>query len=246
MELLHTATLVHDDIIDDSRLRRGKTTVQAKWGKDMAVYAGDYLFTKAFTILSDKTSFEHLNKVAHGVRIICEGEIDQYEIKYDVNISVMKYLKRIYRKTAVLFSMSTLTGAYEAKCKRQTLNALGKFAISYGMAFQIRDDLLDYTSTEKIEGKPMGNDIKQGVYTLPLLFALQHMEYKDEIKKLLSLKDKINAKEIEKIIRLVKETNALESTKELKDKYVKKALEALDNLEDKDHKSIFGDLVNML
>ena len=185
MELLHTATLVHDDIIDDSKLRRGRVTVQEKWGEDMAVYVGDYLFTKAFTILSDKMHYEHLNKIAHGFKTICEGEIDQYEIKYNMDVTVLDYLKRIYRKTAVLFIMSILTGAYESKCKRETLNTLGKFAAYFGMAFQIYDDLLDYVSSEEIEGKPIGNDIRQGIYTLPLLYALEDKKVCPQIKNLL-------------------------------------------------------------
>ena len=246
IELLHTATLVHDDIIDDSQLRRGKTTVQAKYGRDMAVYTGDYLFTKAFMILSDKTSFEHLNRIAQGVKAICEGEIDQYEIKYNTNVTVTDYLKRIYRKTAVLFVMSILVGAYEGKCKRKTLNALGKFAAYFGMAFQIRDDLLDYTSTEKIEGKPIGNDIKQRIYTLPLLFALQDNNVNQEIKELLSKKEHIEKEEIDRVIDLVKETNALKETKALKDKFICKAYDALDNLSDGTYKDITKGLLQLL
>ncbi|NLM48061.1 MAG: polyprenyl synthetase family protein [Epulopiscium sp.] len=246
MELLHTATLVHDDIIDDSELRRGRVTVQAKWGEDMAVYVGDYLFTKAFTILSDKMHYEYLNRIAHAFKTICEGEIDQYEIKYNMDVSVTDYLKRIYRKTAVLFVMSILTGAYEGKCKRSTIHALGKFASFYGMAFQVYDDLLDYLSSEEIEGKPIGNDIRQGIYTLPLLYALKDQKTGPEIKKFLSKKADISNEEIQQVIQLVKETRALDLTRELKEKFVKKALSALDNLSDSDYKNICIDLVKLL
>jgi len=246
MELLHTATLVHDDIIDDSELRRGRVTVQAKWGEDMAVYVGDYLFTKAFTILSDKMHYEYLNRIAHAFKTICEGEIDQYEIKYNMDVSVTDYLKRIYRKTAVLFVMSILTGAYEGKCKRSTIHALGKFASFYGMAFQVYDDLLDYLSSEEIEGKPIGNDIRQGIYTLPLLYALKDQKTGPEIKKFLSKKADISNEEIQQVIQLVKETRALDLTRELKEKFVKKALSALDNLFDSDYKNICIDLVKLL
>ncbi|HOQ16667.1 MAG TPA: polyprenyl synthetase family protein [Defluviitaleaceae bacterium] len=246
MELLHTATLVHDDIIDDSELRRGRVTVQAKWGEDMAVYVGDYLFTKAFTILSDKMHYEYLNRIAHAFKTICEGEIDQYEIKYNMDVSVTDYLKRIYRKTAVLFVMSILTGAYEGKCKRSTIHALGKFASFFGMAFQVYDDLLDYLSSEEIEGKPIGNDIRQGIYTLPLLYALKDQKTGPEIKKFLSKKADISNEEIQQVIQLVKETRALDLTRELKEKFVKKALSALDNLSDSDYKNICIDLVKLL
>ncbi|WP_058486810.1 polyprenyl synthetase family protein [Defluviitalea phaphyphila] len=246
IELLHTATLVHDDIIDDSKLRRGKITVQAKWGKDMAVYTGDYLFTKAFTILSDKTSFKHMNRIARAVRAICEGEIDQYEIKYNVNVSVIDYLKRIYRKTAILFAMSILTGAYEAKASKKTLNALGKFGVYFGMAFQIRDDLLEYTSTEKKEGKPMGTDIKQGIYTLPLLFALEDNKVNKELKKLLSKKENVDDEDIEKIIMLVKQTKALDNTEILKNKFINKALKELKKLNNKNYDNILKYLIKLL
>ncbi len=230
IELLHTATLVHDDIIDESHVRRGKPTVQAKWGKDMAVYTGDFLFTKAFMMLSSKDSFKHLSFIARAMKEICEGEVSQYETKYNQNTTVFEYLKRSYRKTAVLFGMSMVIGGYESGCKKKVLHALGKFGGAYGMIFQMKDDLLDYEGTEENIGKPIGNDIREGMYTLPLLYALEDVHVKDEIKALLDKKQFLSKEEIDQIIVLVKQSDGIDRTKELAHKFYKKAKQALAQL----------------
>lgn len=246
IEILHAATLVHDDIIDDAALRRGKETVQAKWGQDMAVYTGDYLFTKAFMILSNKTSFQYLHWIARAVKSICEGEVDQYEIKYRKDITVLEYLKRIYRKTAVLFAMSTVIGAQESRCSKQIVKALGSFGSWYGMAFQIRDDILDYTSTERKEGKPIGNDIKQGIYTLPLLYALKDPVYGQKLHQLLDQKGHITEESIQEIIELVRKTDALVETKHLADTFIRKAYTMIERLPNTQYKMICQELMNIL
>ena len=234
IELIHTATLVHDDIIDESSYRRNQETIHEKWGRDMAIYTGDYLFTRAFSILSDKdvSKNSYLNKVALAMQSICEGEIDQYEQKYKIQ-SVFDYLKRIYRKSAVLFALSAAIGAQESACTDQEIRYVGLFALYYGVAFQIFDDLLDYTETELSIGKPIGNDIKEGNYTLPLIYALEDETYGDSIQAFLLKKDLISGAEVQTVIESVSNTNALKEAKDLAFKFLYKAEAQLDLLGDK-------------
>ena len=114
VEILHAATLVHDDIIDEAKTRRGMPTVQTRWGKDIAVFTGDFLFTKAFLLLTSSTAFENLQRLSRVIKAICEGEVEQYQYRYDKNVTVRQYLKRIGRKTALLFALSCFIGAHES------------------------------------------------------------------------------------------------------------------------------------
>jgi heptaprenyl diphosphate synthase len=245
IELIHTATLVHDDIIDEATFRRGKRSVQDKWGRDMAIYIGDYLLTKSFLLLSEETSFQHIKYVAKLIKAICEGEIKQYQIRYQV-LDTMQYLKNIYRKTALLFGMSLNIGAYEAKAKKEIVRALTQFGSYYGMAFQIYDDLLDYTSSETLIGKPVGQDLKQGYYTLPLLYAIKDSTYGETIEALLNKKEKMTDEELETVFSLIKKTKALEESKILLNKVISKAKQSLEPLNQTPVRAILEDLIQRL
>ncbi|MBC7960074.1 MAG: polyprenyl synthetase family protein, partial [Vallitaleaceae bacterium] len=133
IEVLHTATLVHDDIIDRAKLRRGRITVNDKFGAEMAVYTGDYLFTKAILMLADSMSSDKMEIVARAIKNICEGEVDQYESKYKSDISILSYLKRINRKTAILFAASCGLGGFCSDCDDKTTKQLIKVGGFYGM-----------------------------------------------------------------------------------------------------------------
>lgn len=244
IELIHTATLVHDDIIDESSYRRNSKTIHEKWGRDMAIYTGDYLFTRSFSILSSKkvSKNTYLNKVALAMQSICEGEIDQYEQKYKIQ-TVYDYLKRIHRKSAVLFALSTAIGAQEARCSAKVIRYVTLFALYYGVAFQICDDLLDYTETESNIGKPIGNDIKEGNYTLPLIYALEDSTYGDSIKNLLEKKDSITNEEVQTVIEYVNKTDAINQAKGLAFKFLYKAEVQLDLLPDKASVTYFRQLL---
>lgn len=246
IELLHTATLVHDDIIDEATFRRGQESIYTKWGRDMAIYTGDYLFARAFMMLSKKTSFNQLYYLAHGIKSICEGEVDQYTERYNLNIQVYDYLKRIYRKTAILFSISTTIGAYEAKAPKKIVKAAGELGLSYGVAFQIKDDLFDYTSTEDIIGKPIGNDIRQGIYTLPLLYAIKDPYVGKEIKMLLQKKEEITDDEIRKIIQLVQQTNGILNAEILAKRYIQRGEERIAQLPNSRSQEVFKCLFQQL
>jgi heptaprenyl diphosphate synthase len=180
VEILHAATLVHDDIIDNAKTRRGKMTLSEKHNTNLAVYTGDYLLTKSLKLLI-KTGLkpEKLDVLARAITLLCEGEVDQYLNKYSVS-SVYNYLKRILGKTGVLFSASLVLGAKTANLSDDIARQFGRFGFSFGAAFQIRDDLLDIFSDSSKEGKPVLNDLKEGVATLPVIMAVRN---KPEILK---------------------------------------------------------------
>lgn len=148
VEIMHMATLVHDDIIDEAEFRRGRSTIQSRWGNDIAVFTGDFLFTRAFSIVTQKTSHENMHQLSKAIRAVCEGEIDQFESRYQHEVSLRQYLKRISRKTAMLFALSCHVGAAEAQCKPKLIRHLRQLGHDFGMAFQITDDLLDFNGKQ--------------------------------------------------------------------------------------------------
>ena len=175
VEMFHMATLINDDIIDEATLRRGKETIQSKYGKNYAVYIGDYLFCVCFKILATLGSKNTIAVDTMSMSRICMSEIDQLNSRFDRNVSVKKYLKRISGKTAELFSLSLFIGATESGCSRKVSKLFWEIGHNIGMAFQIIDDILDYTGSDEGIGKNSANDLKQGIYTLPLITENIHI-----------------------------------------------------------------------
>ncbi|MCC3144043.1 polyprenyl synthetase family protein [Halanaerobium sp. Z-7514] len=189
IEILHMASLIHDDIIDDADLRRGKETAQNRFGKNEAVFIGDFLISKTFDILFEHLDKETLIKMNKNLRLICEGEIEQAEKKYDFDISIRDYYRRIRHKTALLFAISSYLGAYVSGIRGKKLNILYKLGLEIGMAFQIQDDILDFNGEESRTGKKIAKDLEEGVITLPLILLLEKEEYQQKYSNLLA-KDK--------------------------------------------------------
>ncbi len=228
LELLHMATLVHDDIIDDAKLRRGEMTAQSKFGQNIAVFVGDYLLTKSYLMFSRHLSRHSLNRLNKIVKLICEGEINQYQEKYNYDLTVTDYLKRIRRKTALLFGACTYIGAYESGVRNKQLINLYKFGLELGMTFQVQDDLLDFIGSEDKTGKKVGQDIKAGIYTLPLIYLLDS-EYVQDIKKILS-KDVLSKADFEVITELTFQEGCIEKSRMVGQKFLDRALYYLDRL----------------
>lgn len=224
IELLHMATLVHDDIIDDSPLRRGEPTVQATYGREIAVFTGDWLLTKALLLLAEANTGERMIELAKTMVHICEGEVSQFASRHQ-KVSVYGYLRRIHGKTAALFGLSITAGAEQNAAAEPTLRALGKYGVFLGMAFQIYDDLLDYTAQRGQLGKPVGADIQGGIYTLPLLYALEDMQAAAELEPLLHTACK--QQNTAAIIERVSHTDALERCHSLAKRYADKAVQAI-------------------
>lgn len=180
IELLHMASLIHDDLIDDAELRRGKETAHKKFGRKEAVFIGDYLLSQTFDIFFEYLEKENLIRVNKSVRLLCEGEIEESEKNLDFKISLKDYYRRIRHKTALLFALSSYLGAYLGGLRNKNLNLLYKLGLEIGMAFQIRDDILDFDGDKNQIGKNLYQDLHEGIITLPLILLLNKKEYQNK------------------------------------------------------------------
>lgn len=244
MEIIHMATLVHDDIVDNAVLRRNNETVQSRYGKDVAVFTGDYLFSKAFLIISQYAKKESLKGFADAIKRICEGEIEQYESRYSTDISLLKYLRRIRRKTGVLMSLSCKAGVFSWG-KSKLVKNLGEYGMNLGLAFQITDDVLDFVGDENTIGKPVGNDVRQGVYTLPLIYALNYSKYRNELSELLK-KEEYDSEHINSVIEIVKLSGGIEFSQKLAERYIVKGIENVQCLKNNRYKDALIELIQNL
>jgi heptaprenyl diphosphate synthase len=176
VEMFHLASLIHDDIVDDARTRRGKPAVHVEAGRKNAVLMGDYLFSRSFLLVAEYASVENQRRMSWVISRICESEILETSSRFAPGHSVRRYLRRIAGKTAALFSLSCHVGASEARCPTAVQGRLRRAGYDIGMGFQIIDDILDLTASEASIGKPSGNDLREGVFTLPVICALNNDE----------------------------------------------------------------------
>ncbi len=244
IEIVHMATLMHDDIIDDADTRRGIPTVHARYGRDVAVFAGDYLFTRAFRILSSCVTMDMLKAVAASVQEICEGEVEQYERRLDTRVSFGKYLGRIRRKTAALFALSCYAGAYGAGSPNGTADTLRRFGLHLGMAFQIADDILDFSTSSEAAGKPVLHDVACGVFTLPVIYALQSGPLADRLKTLLAGLGAGQAADPAEIVQIIRESGALHRASRVSDRYAARARRCLTSLPDGPGRRVMGEILD--
>ncbi len=242
LEMFHMATLMHDDIIDNSKTRRGTETAQSKYGKDIAVYTGDYLFSKAFLLVSKVDNGQQIMHLSKFIKAICEGELEQHTSKFDLSSSTATYLKRIKYKTALLFAICCQIGAETGNCSKVVARNLRRYGMSLGTAFQIRDDLLDITAEKKVVGKPVGHDILEGVYTIPLLYTIRNGSYKNEVLEILN-KNNISKTDIAEIIYYIKKSEGVEYSEDLENKHYNRALKSLKYIPDSSSKSLLSNLV---
>jgi octaprenyl-diphosphate synthase len=173
MEMLHTATLVHDDVIDTAQTRRGRPSTNAKWGNHTSVLAGDWLYMQAFQIAVRERNFRMLDILIGLTQMMVEGELLQMDRIGRASVTEADYMELVDRKTARLFSACARMGALVAGGDSQTEERLGEYGWNLGMAFQLTDDILDFTAREKVLGKPVGSDLREGKVTLPLIYALE-------------------------------------------------------------------------
>ncbi|MBZ1530551.1 polyprenyl synthetase family protein [Leuconostoc mesenteroides] len=233
IELLHLATLIHDDIIDESKLRRGQDSIQAHFGKDTAVYAGDYLLTGMLSLLNDADNIQANKLALESLRNILFGELTQKHNRYLTDTSFDNYLTQITGKTAALFKLSVLFGATSSDgVSSQLLHVVGKLGENLGIAFQLLDDYLDFESiTEQLSlGKPAGQDIRNGIYTAPILFALENPDINAELKELLALRDGITDDQLVHIHNVVLESDAMSRLNSLLAEYSQELDDLLNKL----------------
>jgi len=227
LELIHMASLVHDDVIDDAEIRRGRETIKAKWDNQIAMYTGDYLFAKSLELMTDiKNPLAH-QILSKTIVEVCLGEIEQIKDKFDFQQSYRTYLKRIKRKTALLIASSCQIGAVSAGVKEEWHKRLYWFGYYVGLSFQIVDDILDFTSTEKELGKPVGSDLLQGNITLPVLFAMQNEKLRERI---IQVNENTTPQEVKSIIDDLKKSGAIEKAIHISNRYLEKSLNMLEPL----------------
>lgn len=226
LEILHMATLIHDDIIDDSPLRRGVISLQAQYGKDIAVYTGDLLFTQFFEILANYMSpSPYLLENAQAMRRLLLGELNQMRIRYQLFDDATAYFDSITGKTAELFRLACKQGAHFGKLGKEWEEPAGAIGQHIGLCFQILDDILDYTSDNQAIKKPVLEDLAQGIYTLPLLLAKK--EAPEKFDALLAKKEAITPTEVQQVVALISEYGGVEKAQKIAQEHALKAQEIL-------------------
>lgn len=229
LELIHSASLVHDDVIDDAELRRGELTVKAKWGDKIAMYTGDYIYAKALVIASELQNPRIHQILSKAMVEMSIGEMEQIRDFFNSGQSVRHYLRRIRRKTALLIAISCELGALAADAEPETARLLYNYGYNVGMAFQIRDDLLDLSGTEKQIGKPPGSDMRQGNITLPVIYSLEDSRLRTPLLDELALIRSGQAG-VGRAIDLILSGDGIHRAEELASRYIDKALAALEQL----------------
>lgn len=245
LELLHMATLVHDDIIDDSPLRRGVATIQSRFGKDIAVYTGDLLFTVFFDlIIETMNASEYMAVNALAMKQLLLGELNQMASRYNSKGSVENYLNNINGKTAELFSLACLEGAAFGQTSPEIVTQASEIGRNIGMAFQIFDDILDYTADKKELKKPVLEDFVQGVYTLPLLLAKEAQP--DVFSPYFEKGSQVTLAEAEEVMKLVIKHGGVKQAKKYAQRYTNDALESIDRLPKSDTRKALKKLTTQL
>ncbi len=243
IELMHTATLVHDDVVDDADKRRGFFSINALWKSKIAVLTGDYLLSKGLLIAVKNSEYELLEIVSEAVKEMAEGELLQIEKSRKLDITEETYFDIIYKKTATLIASCMAAGAKSVKASDEDTFKLKEFGKYAGIAFQIKDDLFDYQKTN-LTGKPSGNDIQEKKMTLPLIYALNNTS-KPEKRRILKIIQKHNTNKVKvaEVIEFVSKNGGLKYTEEKMIEYKEKATNILNEFPASSSKNALIDML---
>jgi len=229
VELLHIATLVHDDTVDHADTRRGHHTASKLWGRNMAVILGDFLFATSAMYVCDTNNLRIVKRFTETASDLARGEHNEIYTVWQTGISLESYKQRIYNKTASLFSTAAESGAVLGQCDEKSAKDVRNYGYSIGMAYQIYDDLLDYKASSEQLGKPAGNDLNSGIITLPAIIAAENGAG-DEIFKFFNSPEEAKTDLLPKTIEAINRTGALEKTGEVAYTYAKAAMKSLDHI----------------
>jgi geranylgeranyl pyrophosphate synthase len=207
LEILHTATLIHDDAIDHSIVRRSRPTVNKLWGEEQAILLGDYLFAEAGCLTASTNNLRAVKLFASTLKTISSGELDQAFNAYTLKQSREQYFQRIARKTATLFTTSTESGAVLSGAPEESIQQLISYAYNLGVGFQIVDDILDFIGTEKQLGKPVGSDLRQGTVTLPVLLLQEHFPEEPPVIEL--FRNRRDIETTDKVVDMVRNSSTI-------------------------------------
>jgi len=243
VEFIHTATLLHDDVVDESELRRGKSTANDLWGNAASVLVGDFLYSRAFEMMVSIDKMRIMEIMSHSTNTIAEGEVLQLLNCNDASTSEESYLEVIHCKTAKLFESAAQLGAVINNVSKEVEDSFAKFGMHLGTAFQLIDDVLDYSASSEEMGKNVGDDLAEGKPTLPLIYAMQHASA-EQSQMIREAIEQGGLDKIEEITLTIKESGALDYTRNIARQEADLAIQALANIEDSDYKQALICLAN--
>jgi len=247
VEFIHTATLLHDDVVDESDMRRGKETANNVWGNQAAVLVGDFLYSRSFEMMVDVNDMRVMQIMASTTNIIAEGEVLQLLNVNDADTDEARYLDVIYSKTAKLFEAACQLGAVLSGLPTEEEKAVAAYGTHLGTAFQLVDDILDYSADSEEMGKNVGDDLAEGKPTLPLIYALEASEENNEVKDATLIRQAIEEgglEHIDAVMQIIKKTKSLEYTQKVAIKETKLAINSLEFLPSSDYKTALIDLAD--
>jgi octaprenyl-diphosphate synthase len=244
-EYLHTATLLHDDLVDGAEVRRGNPVAHSIWGNPATVLVGDFLLARSINIAAQTGLMPIIDVISRATAQMSEGEIYQLLHRGDIALSEEQYMELIERKTAYLIQAACQTGALLACAHEDRVQAMAQYGNHLGYAFQLVDDLLDYTADAKVLGKAIGTDLKEGKLTLPLIYALNHAGSEDRTKmETIIGDDELKATKFNTIVDLVNKYDGIEYTRKLAKRHVNSAKEALHLFDNSNTRTILEDLAD--
>lgn len=229
VELIHNATLVHDDVVDNATLRRGRPTVNAKWSNQVSVLTGDYLFAKAFSILAQTGNSRVVQIMADTVYEMSRGELAQIASYFQLDQSEAEYYERIAQKTGYLIAESCRMGGIVAGVSEDEIQALYDYGMGVGLSFQIADDLLDFFGSAAQVGKPVCGDLKIGILTLPVIHALQHSKQSDELRAIIATGN-ITDNDVQRVKEILEAAGSFAYARQKADEHLALAVQALDRV----------------
>ena len=245
IELLHTATLIHDDVVDESQMRRGKESIQKKWDNAHGVLVGDFVYSKAFQLMASFDNPNIIRALANATNRISEGEVLQLSLKNQDQLTERQYFEIIDRKTAELFKVSSVTAGILSDCNESQLNSLAKFSTSLGIAFQIQDDILDYYGDENLTGKKVGKDYEEGKITLPIIIALRNTDDENN-KKILSLFRNNKKNQFSEVLEILEKVDTYEKMQNVFMSYAEDCMKELENVPKNHYRDALEDIVSNL
>jgi octaprenyl-diphosphate synthase len=241
VEFIHTATLLHDDVVDDSKLRRGKATANEAFGNPASVLVGDFLYSRAFQMMVETGNMRVLATLADATNVIAEGEVQQLMNMHDASLSATNYMHVIESKTAKLFEASSRLAAILAGSALEIEQACASYGAALGTAFQLIDDVLDYAGDAAQMGKNLGDDLREGKVTLPLIIAMQSAKAPDRVLIRIAI-EQGDLSQLNAIVKIVRDCGALEQSMGMAKQQALRAVSALQLLPDNDFKAALMEL----
>jgi heptaprenyl diphosphate synthase len=245
VELIHMATLVHDDVVDEAMMRRGRPTVNAQWSNQISVLTGDYLFAKAFAIFGQTGNTRIVEIMANTVFEMSKGELAQIASYFDLNQTEEDYYERIAQKTGYLLAECCRLGGVIAGVEEEQIQALYDYGMGVGLSFQIADDLLDFHGSAKTVGKPVCGDLKLGILTLPVLYALKHSPRADELRQIIETRS-ISDADVVKVKEILEACGAFAYARQQADAHLARAIAALDRVPELHSREALKDLAHFV